>query len=194
MQERHAALRAVWAETGKWPEKVLHMRTRIGINTGQAVIGNMGSEMRFNYTMMGDSVNLAARCESGAKTYGVYIMITEDTLRAAVQYDDSLNYRQLDRIVVQGRSQPVNIYELWDGTVAPDLIDACKAAYEAALEDYFQGRWEAALDGFETCLEREPARAYARTTPSKVMAARCREFLQHGAPEPWDGVYRMTSK
>jgi len=194
MQERHAALREAWAKTGKWPENVLTMRTRIGINTGQAVIGNMGSVMRFNYTMMGDSVNLAARCESGAKTYGVYIMITEDTLHTALQYDGQLNYRQLDCIVVKGRSQPVNIYELWDGTVDADLMQACKTSYENALQCYLLGDWARALAAFESCLELEPARAYAPTTPSQVMAARCREFLQHGAPEPWDGVYRMTSK
>lgn len=194
MQERHAALRAVWTETGKWPEQVINMRTRIGINTGQAVIGNMGSEMRFNYTMMGDSVNLAARCESGAKTYGVYIMVTGDTLQAALNHGADLNYRQLDRILVQGRSQPVDIFELWDGTIDPALVQSCKQAYQAALEDYFKGQWESALAGFEACLAHEPARAYARTTPSEVMAARCREFLQHGAPEPWDGTYRMTSK
>ena len=194
MQERHAALRALWAKEGKWPDKVLEMRTRIGINTGQAVIGNMGSEMRFNYTMMGDSVNLAARCESGAKTYGVYIMVTEDTLQAALNHGGHLNYRQLDRIVVQGRRQPVDIYELWDSTVDPTLMRLCKQAYEAALEDYFKGQWVAALAGFEACLPHEPARGHAATTPSKVLAARCREFIEQGAPQPWDGAYRMTTK
>jgi len=194
MQERHASLRALWAKEGKWPEKVLEMRTRIGINTGQAVIGNMGSEMRFNYTMMGDSVNLAARCESGAKTYGVYIMVTEDTLQAALSHGENLNYRQLDRIVVQGRHQPVDIYELWDNTVDSTLMRACQQAYAAALEDYFKGEWASALAGFEACVVHEPARAYAPTTPSTVMAARCRTFIEQGSPESWDGAYRMTTK
>ena len=119
------------------------MRTRIGINTGFAVIGNIGSAMRFNYTMMGDSVNLAARCESGAKSYGVYIMTTASTLEEALRDGESLNYRKLDRIVVKGRSQSVEIYELWDGTVDLEMATACKSAYEAALERYFAGDWQA---------------------------------------------------
>ena len=80
---------------------------RIGLNTGQAVIGNMGSEVRFNYTMMGDSVNLAARCESGAKVYGVYTMVTSNTLQEALAQGCELNYRMLDRIVVKGHSEPM---------------------------------------------------------------------------------------
>lgn len=194
MQERHAELRERWAREGKWPERVLKMRTRIGINTGEAVIGNMGSEMRFNYTMMGDSVNLAARCESGAKSYGVYTMITADTLETALQFGEPLNYRKLDRIIVKGRSQPVEVYELWDGTIDEDLMKHCKQSYEAALKDYFKGDWESALKGFETSALHEPARDYAPTTPSAVLAARCREFLEQGAPENWNGVYRMASK
>ncbi|PXA03266.1 hypothetical protein DDZ13_12635 [Coraliomargarita sinensis] len=194
MQERHAELRLHWAQEGKWPEKVLKMRTRIGINTGEAVIGNMGSKMRFTYTMMGDSVNLAARCESGAKSYGVYTMITEDTLKAALAHGGSLDYRKLDRIIVKGRSQPVDIFELWDGTLDEAKRKSCKKAYEEALDAYFAGRWESALSGFEASLPHEPCREFAPTTPSEVLAARCREFIEHGAPDPWDGVYRMTSK
>lgn len=194
MQSRHAALRKKWADEGKWPEEVLKMRTRIGINTGLAVIGNMGSQMRFNYTMMGDSVNLASRCESGAKAYGVYVMITAETLNAALSFGEPLNYRKLDRIVVQGRSRPVEIYELWDDTVDPEQVKVCRELYEAALEAYFEGNWESALAGFEGCQAHEPTRSCAPTTPSAVLAARCREFLQHGAPEPWDGAYYMGEK
>lgn len=194
MQERHAALRERWAEEGRWPEKVIGMRTRIGINTGVAVIGNMGSEMRFNYTMMGDSVNLAARCESGAKSYGVYTMITASTLEAALREGAELRHRRLDRIVVKGRTQPVEIYELWDRSVDSDAVRMCREQYEPALEFYFQGDWESALAGFEASLEHEPSKAFAPTTPSEVLASRCREFIANGSPENWDGVYRMTKK
>lgn len=194
MQQRHGELRARWAEEGKWPSEISNMRTRIGINTGEAVIGNMGSEMRFNYTMMGDSVNLAARCESGAKTYGVYTMVTSDTLHSALSFGEDLSYRKLDRVIVKGRSQPVEIYELWDSTVDQSLLEPCRNAYEVALEAYFAGNWEAALAGFEASLEYEPARAYAPTTPSEVLANRCRDFIKDGSPEGWDGAYRMSSK
>ncbi|NBB78637.1 MAG: CHASE2 domain-containing protein [Verrucomicrobia bacterium] len=194
MQEQHAQLRQQWANSGKWPRSVIEMRTRIGINTGNAVIGNMGSEMRFNYTMMGDSVNLAARCESGAKTYGVYTMVTESTLHAALATRSDLNYRKLDRIVVKGRRKPVIVYELWDGTISLEKIKACKPIYEAALDRYFQGEWVAALAGFEASAELEPARDFAPTTPSHLLAARCLEFIEKGGPEEWDGAYRLKAK
>tara|TARA_B100001971_G_scaffold214908_2_gene255384 strand:+ start:5063 stop:7435 length:2373 start_codon:yes stop_codon:yes gene_type:complete len=194
MQACHAVLREKWADSGEWPESVRHMRTRIGVNTGRAVIGNMGSEMRFNYTMMGDSVNLAARCESGAKIYGVYTMVTENTLQAALAEGTELNYRKLDRVVVKGRRQPVELYELWDSSVSAGQSSACRAAYEAALELYFKADWAAALQGFEASEANEPFKAFAPTTPSAVLAARCRQFLETGAPAGWNGAYVMTSK
>lgn len=194
MQECHARLRAEWAQSGRWPETVLGMRTRIGINTGRAVIGNMGSEVRFNYTMMGDSVNLAARCESGAKAYGVYTMITSNTLEAALAHGCQLQYRILDRIVVQGRSEPVEIYELWDSTTDATASAKCKELYEAGLEHYFAGRWEAAIESFQQSAPFEPGLAYAATTPSQVLTERCTSYLAEGSPEDWDGAYRMPTK
>jgi len=194
MQERHAALREQWAQSGQWPESVRQMRTRIGLNTGFAVIGNMGSEMRFNYTMMGDAVNLAARCESGAKAYGVYTMVTENTLRAALADGAALDYRKLDRIVVKGRSQPVEIFELWEPSAWNDRAGTCKGLYESSLEHYFGGRWPEALAGFEEAAAHEPGREFAPTTPSIVLAGRCRGFIKDGDPEEWDGAYRMETK
>lgn len=194
MQEQHAELRAKWAQSGEWPQSVRDMRTRIGLNTGTAVIGNMGSEMRFNYTMMGDAVNLAARCESGAKTYGVYIMVTENTLLAALGDGAALNYRKLDRIMVKGRSQPVEIYELWDTSLSAGSAAACKAEYEAALELYFKGDWSAAFEAFQKAERHEPSKAFAATTPSAVLAARCRRFAVEGGPADWDGAFRMQTK
>ncbi len=194
MQARHAALREKWTQSGQWPQSVLNMRTRIGLNTGLAVIGNMGSEMRFNYTMMGDAVNLAARCESGAKSYGVYTMVTETTLKAALADGAQLNYRKLDRIVVKGRRQPVEIYELWEPSISQSESADCKAAYEVALELYFKGDWASALAGFEAAGVFEPSKAFAATTPSAVLAMRCRQFIELGDPENWDGVFRMQTK
>jgi adenylate cyclase len=194
MQERHAALRAGWAEQAKWPEPVLRMRTRIGINTGEAVIGNMGSQMRFNYTMMGDSVNLASRCESGAKSYGVYIMVTASTLEQALSHGEQLLHRKLDRILVQGRSHAVDIFELWDDSVDREEAEICKREYEAALEHYFAGDWQRALEGFSKSEQFEPSAAFAATTPSRVLSMRCREFIANGAPDHWTGVYVMDTK
>lgn len=194
MQERHAQLRAEWRASGKWPEDVGRMRTRIGMNTGFAVIGNMGSKVRFNYTMMGDTVNLAARCESGAKSYGVYTMLSAETLKEALRTLPDLFYRKLDRIVVKGRSEPVEIYELWDQTIDRDQAEACKALYEVALEIYFSGNWQVALDKFRESEALEPLQGVGPTTPSAVLAARCELFVRGGAPDDWDGVYRMQNK
>lgn len=194
MQARHAELRREWAAAGGWPEAVANMRTRIGVNTGRAVIGNMGSRMRFNYTMMGDSVNLAARCESGAKWYGVYTMVTGATLEAALPLLPDLHYRKLDRIVVKGRSEPVDIYELWDSSIDRAEAEICALRYASGLEHYFAGHWSAALDCFLAAEKMEPSRKFAPTTPSRVLAKRCRTFLNGGSPENWDGVYRMKTK
>lgn len=194
MQERHAELRAQWAQSGEWPENVARMRTRIGLNGGVAVIGNMGSKVRFNYTMMGDSVNLAARCESGAKTYGIYTMVTEPTYLAAVAAGAELNARKLDRIVVKGRSEPVEVYELWDGTVDPEQAEACKQLYESGLDDYFQGKWQMALEKFALAETFEPAQDYSHTTPSKLLANRCLGFIENGGPDDWTGAFRMLTK
>lgn len=194
MQQRHHELRREWADSGKWPELVTQMRTRIGLNTGPAVIGNMGSSVRFNYTMMGDSVNLAARCESGAKSYGVYTMVTAATLDAALEQVPDLHYRKLDRIVVKGRTEPVEVFELWDEAVNRAEAEACARKYGTALELYFNGEWSVALSEFIEAEALEPSRAFAPTTPSAVLAARCREFIENGGPDNWDGAYKMRTK
>jgi len=193
MQERHAELRDKWASEGKWPDEVLGMRTRIGLNTGLAVIGNMGSRVRFNYTMMGDSVNLAARCESGAKTYGVYTMITESTLKGALDMGAELRYRRLDRIVVKGRSEPVEIYELWDGSVNQKLAETCREHYEKGFDAYLAGDWNEAIAYFNESLKVEPSASFAPTSPSALLLSRCRVFLE-SPPTNWDGVYKMKTK
>ena len=194
MQKRNVALREKWAASGEWPEQILHLRTRIGLNSGVAVIGNMGSQLRFNYTMMGDSVNLAARCESGAKLYGIYTMVTESTYEAALRERPELFFRRIDRIRVKGRRQPVGIYELWDETVARADIAACWERYEAALDAYFAEDWPRALAGFEAAAPLEPWRSFAPKTPSGVLAERCRRFLEDGVPSDWDGAFRMDRK
>jgi adenylate cyclase len=194
MQERHKALRQRWVESGQWPEIVEQMRTRIGINTGEAVIGNMGSRVRFNYTMMGDSVNIAARCESSAKTYGVYTVVTEMTLTAALKTVPDLFYRKLDRVIFKGRSEIVEIYELWDATVDRSQAGLCRDAYEEGLKSYFKGAWELALVAFERAEQVEPTRGFASVTPSSVLSERCHAFIRDGVPQEWDGAYRMSIK
>ena len=114
VQARLAELRAKWREEGdRWPAVVAEMQTRIGLNSGPCVIGNMGSRTRFNYTMMGDNVNLAARMESGAKSWGVFTLCTEATRRACEQHaGDRVVFRPLGKIRVIGRAKPVAVFEV----------------------------------------------------------------------------------
>lgn len=195
MQQRQQELREKWRREPGWPEIVHRMRTRIGLNTGEAVIGNMGSPRRFNYTMMGDNVNLAARCESGAKAYGVLTMVTGETRRQAVASRDDIAFRFLDRIVVKGRTQPVEMYEVIGRRADLDqrVLDGIDE-YQQALAHYFDRRWDEALAAFERAAALEPRADTDKVHPSSVMLARCRLLKADPPPEDWDGVFRMTSK
>jgi adenylate cyclase len=200
MQQMQAQLRTRWAEQGeRWPAIVSQMQTRIGLNTGLATVGNMGSEGRFNYTMMGDTVNLAARCESGAKTAGVYTLTTRETMEQATARSSELVFRFVDKWQVKGRAQPADVFELV-GFAEAQTKDTltCIEHYEAALADYFNQRFEAALGGFEAALPLEPnhpdRNPFAPPTPSQVLAQRCKDYLKSPPPADWDGVYKMKTK
>lgn len=200
MQKRLSELRDKWKNEGeKWPEIVHHMRNRIGMNTGKMVTGNMGSESRFNYTMMGDNVNLAARCESGAKQFGVYTMVTKDTKKEAEQYGDRCVFRYLDRIVVKGKTEPVDVYEIMG--LRDDLDDqqfACKEKFEEAIEAYQQQEWDRAIALFEESAELEHfipnEDSFIHTNPSLVYLSRCEVMKENPPPEDWNGVYVMKTK
>ncbi len=142
MQRRQGELREKWRAEGGWPEIVHQMQTRIGLNTGPAVIGNMGSPRRFNYTMMGDTVNLAARCESGAKSYGVYTMVTGETRAAALASKGDIVFRYLDKIVVKGRTRPAEIFEvLGFAAELPREAQDCIALYEEGSGKHLARDW-----------------------------------------------------
>lgn len=198
MQRKQADLREKWKSEGR-PDLVQNMRTRIGLNTGSAVVGNMGSRRRFNYTMMGDNVNLGARCESGAKSYGVYTMITEATYLEARKTADDIVYRFLDQIVVKGRTLPVKVYEVIEtrDRVSDDTL-RCLDLYSQGFESYLAMQWDEAIRLFEEASELEPFQPDrdpgVGTNPSRVMIARCGILKTSPPPADWDGVYRMTEK
>jgi adenylate cyclase len=200
MQIKQAELREKWKSEGdKWPDVVGQMQTRIGINTGIAVTGNMGSSSRFNYTMMGDNVNLAARCESGAKSYGVYTMVTEETKTEAQKFGEECVFRYLDRIVVKGRTQPVKMFEIvgLKDHLKKSYID-CVSEYEKGIELYLKKEWDEAIKQFHHSSEMEQFKPGflpgVKTNPSLVMIDRCESMKSVELPEDWDGVYVMTSK
>lgn len=198
MQRKQIELDAFWTRENR-PEIVRQMRTRIGLNTGAAVVGNMGSRRRFNYTMMGDNVNLGARCESAAKSYGVYTMITEDTYNGARAVKDDVVYRFLDQIIVQGRTLPVKVYEVLEqrDRATPETI-SCIELYEKAYRTYLERDWEEAIRLFTRSSALEPLQPERddgiKTNPSRVMIARCGVMKVSPPEDDWDGVYRMTTK
>lgn len=200
MQQKLSELRDKWRSEGeKWPEIVHNMRNRIGINTGKMVTGNMGSQSRFNYTMMGDNVNLAARCESGAKQFGVYTMVTANTKKEAEQYGDRCVFRYLDRIVVKGKTQPVDVYEIMGlRDQLPDEQYACKEKFEEALKAYQQQEWDRAINLFEESAKHEYFTpnddSFIHTNPSLVYLDRCEVMKENTPPDDWNGVYVMKSK
>lgn len=193
-------LRDKWkGETGKWPEVVHNLRARLGLNTGSAIIGNMGSRARFSYTMMGDNVNLAARMESGAKSLGVYIMVTESTKRECEKHGgDKIVFRYLDRIVVKGRSQPVPVSEVvgFRADLPPKTHD-CLGVYAQGIERYLAQDWDGAARLFEQSALLEPNQPHHRgieSNPSHVLIKRCAYMKAHPPGADWDGVYVMKEK
>jgi adenylate cyclase len=201
VQARIEELRQKWRSEGpKWPAVVHVLRARLGLNTGSAIIGNMGSRTRFSYTMMGDNVNLAARMESGAKSLGVYTMVTEATkLECEKHGGDHVVFRYLDRIVVKGRSQPVPVFEIvgLKETVQPQTLE-CLGLYAQGIERYLAQDWDGALALFarSAALEpNQPSKAQAiETNPSLIMTVRCQHMKQHPPGPKWDGVYVMKEK
>jgi adenylate cyclase len=196
-----AELRAKWeAEGDKWPQIVWRMQSRIGLNSGTCMIGNMGSRTRFNYTMMGDNVNLAARMESGAKAWGAYTMCTEATKVACEKHGgDRVVFRPLGRIVVKGRTLAVPIFEIvgLKENVTAQMRD-CVAVFSQAMERYYARDWDAAVKLFAQSRDLEfnvPGKTPGvSSNPSLVYL----DIVEHYKIEPpvegWDGVYVMKEK
>jgi adenylate cyclase len=201
VHRRSAELREKWRhEGGKWPEIVLALQTRIGLNSGSAVVGNMGSHTRFNYTMMGDNVNLAARMESGAKSWGVYSMCTEATRQECQAHGgDQIVFRPLGRIKVKGRSQAVPIHEIVG--FKDDITDGtreCLDVFSEGLEKYYARDFAGAIARFTCSAALEP-RVPGRdpgivSNPSLVYIGIAGHFLAGPPPGDWDGVYEMKEK
>ena len=193
MQERLAELREKWQGEGdRWPEIVHHMQNRIGVNTGSMVTGNMGSTMRMNYTMMGDTVNLAARLEASAKQYGVYIQVADDSYKAC---KDKFIWRDLDYVIVMGKSEPAQVFELIsEAGKMPAGYDKLLPAYHEAVKLYRNQDWKKAIEAFKASDELEDMFPDRRPNPSRIYIPRCEHYRDNPPGDDWDGSWALTKK
>jgi adenylate cyclase len=165
----------------------------IGLNTGVASVGNMGSVLRYGYTALGDTVNLSARLEGLNKEYGTHILVNESTYTAAKDF--GFLFREVDLIRVKGKLQPVIIYELLQRESDMAAEESGQALRErigqfAAARSLYQKRsWHEAQLAFQAILDRWPDDG-----PSRTFWKRCQEYLFEEPPSGWDGVFTMTHK
>ncbi len=201
VHQKLGELRTKWSgEGGKWPEIVWKMQSRIGLNSGVCMIGNMGSRTRFNYTMMGDNVNLAARMESGAKSWGAYTMCTETTKALCEKHGgDRVVFRPLGRIVVKGRTTAVPIFEIvgLKETVTPQTRE-CVEVFAGGMERFYARDWDGALARFAQSRELEfnvPGKTPGVVSNPSLVYLDITAHYKHEPPaENWDGVYVMKEK
>lgn len=165
------------------------LRARIGVHSGEAVVGNVGGKDRFDYSAIGDAVNLAARLEPANDTYGTAIIASRDALDAAGM--ERFLVRELDLVRVKGRSRPVAMYEVIElaGTSLPAGHSAALASYGEGLEAYRARDWEKARARFEAALA-----AWPGDGPSELYLSRCGEHLAAPPPDSWDFVVQRTEK
>ncbi len=182
MQKKLVEMRKVWREQGKH-----ELHVRIGLSTGDCVVGNMGSAYRMDYTMMGDTVNLAARLEGVNKQYKTYCMISEYTYQ---EVKDEIEVRELDMIRVVGKNEPVRIYEILGkkGDIDIETLKAYKY-FAKGLQFYRKQEWDNAKKYFA-----HSNKMLGYDGASKVFFNRCKEFKEDPPETDWDGVYQMKSK
>lgn len=177
-----AELRAKWKAEGK-PQ----FFQRIGVATGFVVVGNIGTDTKKNFTVIGDSVNLASRLEGANKVYGTEVLVDA---RTAELSRGQVLFREIDQIVVVGKTEPVRIFEplaiLGQGT---GPIRAHLALYEQALAAYRQRDFKAAVGLLDQFSAKHPG-----DEPAKWLAVRCRELINHPPGKEWRPVTEATSK
>ena len=188
MMGRVREMQKKWEAEGK-----PHLDIGIGLNTGLASVGRMGSALRRSYTALGDTVNLSSRLEGLNKDYGTHIIVNESTYQEAK--DSDFVFRELDLIRVKGKLQPVTICELigrvGENSVygTPEEVRTRLELFQKARALYCQRQWQSAQDAFQTILNKWPDDG-----PSRAYWKRCQDYLFDEPPSTWDGVFTMTHK
>jgi adenylate cyclase len=155
----------------------------VALHAGGVLVGNKGSSLRLDYGLVGDTVNEAARVESLTKYYGVKLLVTRD---AFAQLNPQSARRLLDRVIVKGKSEPVELFECENPCTPANYAEIC-TRYKTAYDEYHFGKFTAAQRGFEVL-----ANEFS-DGPSKTLAARCAELITH-PPAHWNGVWKMDAK
>ncbi|UCZ55468.1 CHASE2 domain-containing protein [Desulfurispirillum indicum] len=181
MIHRLDSLRDQWVSQGYPP-----MHIGVGVNTGQMVVGNMGSQSRFDYTVMGDNVNLGSRLEGLTKSYGVSILISQSTFELV---KDTLLCREIDLVQVKGKHLPVAIFEPLGERSDFNRIPPWITSFEEGLQLYRAQQWQEAMEAFERARELNAA-----DRASEVFAQRCRHLQENPPHGEWNGVWVMTTK
>ncbi len=185
MKEAEEEINATLFETGKIP---MPIKTRIGINTGEMVVGNMGTEKKMNYTIMGNDVNLAARLEGVNKKYGTWILVSESTWN---ETQGTFLGRRLDRVRVVGINTPVQLYNVMAvKTEANEVMLQLCNQFEKAISLYRERKYKEALEAFKECQKID-----ASDEPTKLYIERMQELVSN--PElatTHDDIVNMTSK
>ncbi len=175
-------------EFRKQDSNKLPIHMRIGINTGEMIVGNFGGKERYDYTVISDAVNLGARFESVNKNYGTNIIIGEKTYKYV---QDEVVSRKLDTIIAKGKTKPTTIYELI-GMRNDKLTDDEQTKvklYNDGIKLYPKRRWKEAVDHFN-----EMTRLYPEDTPSRIYLERSKFFLLNPPPDTWTGVTVLKTK
>jgi adenylate cyclase len=187
MLERVGPLRTEFPELLGLRSLPIAFDIRIGVATGEALVGSIGSELMMSYTVMGDTVNLASRLEGANKAYGGRVLVSAATIAGA---DDAIEAREIDRVVLLGQTQPQAVFEIMGrkGELTPMQIEL-RTHFSEGLMAYRARRWDEALRAFAAALESVPSDG-----PSMIFINRIDSLMKTPPGEDWDGSWRLEQK